>query len=40
MNITQIIMKNAAELTALGRIKIRVRSDYADSTAMGSEFFP
>lgn len=36
-NIPQIILRNAAMLTVLGRIKIRVRSDFVSSTAMETD---
>ena len=35
-NITEVISRNVAELTVLGRIKIRVRSGYLDPTVVGT----
>lgn len=36
-NIHEVNRKNAAELTVLDQIKIRVHSDYEDPTAIGTD---
>lgn len=36
-NIPEVILKNGAKLTVLGRMKIRIRTDYLEPTVRGTD---